>query len=117
MYQLKKLSLYVILDAYVTKNAIEDILNDDNEEIKNSLLLKYNLKVADEKISNYINYLNRELNEIENFLSTEDNIYFQIIGKDRVFFDTNLPKYKKKIVWFHSVDRYPFDYSIFFSNE
>lgn len=116
MYQLKKLSLYVILDAYVTKYAIEDIIKSDKSKIRNILLLRCKADIADNRINSYLQYLNSELNDIESFLDDESNIYWQILNSNRKFFDTNLPKHKKKIKWFHSVDRYPFDYTIFFSN-
>lgn len=110
----KKLSLFVILDAYVTKNAIEDFLKKDHLEIKNKLSNRNKLGTIDLKINNYVNYLKNELVEINQFLDDKENINWKIIELDKEFFDKNLPRLKRKIVWFHSIDRYPFDYSVFF---
>lgn len=114
MDNLKKFSLIVILDAYVTKNAIEDFLVVDQKEIREKLSNRYEETVINSKIEKYINYLKKELMEIEEFLNDENNINFQTVGHNRKFFDKNLPRHKRKIQWFHSIDRYPFDHNIFF---
>lgn len=113
MDNLKKLSLYIVLDAYVTKNAIEDLLSNGSEEIREELSHRCDQLTIDNKITKYISDLNAELKEIEEFLNDSENIHWVILGFDRKFFDKNLPKHKRKIQWFHSVDRYPFDYNIF----
>lgn len=113
MDNLKKLSLFIILDAYVTKNAIEDFLIDEPIKIKEKLSSRYVETTIDTKINKYILYLSKELDEIEEFLNDDDNIHWGILGLDRKFFDDNLPKHKRKIQWFHSIDRYPFDYNVF----
>jgi len=113
-YNLKKFSLFIILDAYVTKYAIEDFFKKDFTEVKNKLLIRYREKYAEDKISEYLLYLKNELNDINKFLEDKSNIHWIILEKDKEFFDKNLPKYKRKIEWFRSVDRYPFDYNIFF---
>lgn len=112
----RKFFLFVILDAYVTKNSIEEFLSRDDSIIINKLLTKYKKEVVDSKISKYKAYLLNELNDIECFLNDENNIYFKTLGYSRSFFDKNLPKHKRKIEWFHSVDRYPFDFNIFFND-
>lgn len=110
---LKQLSLYIILDAYVTKNAIEDFLSKNHTY--NSK--KYTENIFNIKLNNYIEYLNKELDEIEEFLNDNNNIHWTNLGTNRNFFDKNLPKYKRKIRLFHSIDRYPFDFNIFFNNK
>lgn len=112
----KQLSLIVILDAYVTKNAIIDFLAIDNGQIefRNTLIQNNSKNIS--KIDNYIKYLEQELEEIEEFLNDKDNIHWQMLGRNREFFDKSLPPHKRKIEWFRSVDRYPFDYSVFFNN-
>ncbi len=110
----KKLSLVIILDAYVTRNAIIDFLATDYSEFKDSLI-KNNPKNI-RKIDEHIKKLENELEEIDLFLSDESNIHWDILGLNKEFFDKSLPLHKRKIEWFRSVDRYPFDYSIFFSN-
>lgn len=118
MNKLKKLSLTVVLDAYVTKNAIEDFLDTDWSKVRNELLSrKYNSEQVDSRMNKYINYLNNELNDIEVFLNDSDNLHWSILGYNREFFDKNLPRYKRKIKWFHSVDRYPYDHSIFWTRQ
>lgn len=114
----KKLSLLVILDAYVTKNAINDFLySKDHREFRLNLIDKMtNPEKAMTKINNHINYLTQELKDIEEFLDDSENIHWATLGLKRELFDKNLPNYKRRIEWFRSVDRYPFDYSIFFSN-
>lgn len=113
MDNLKKLSLFLILDCYVTKNAIEDFLLEDSQPIREKLSHRYSSTVIDIKINKYICNLNNELKEIEAFLDDPYNIHWVILGYNRKFFDKNLPRHKRRIEWFHSVDRYPFDYNIF----
>lgn len=114
MHNLKKLSLFIILDCYVTKNAIIDLLGQDISELKADLAKKYKPNTIDFRINEYREYLKKELEDIEIFLNDEENIHFIILDKNRGFFDNNLPKHKRKIKWFHAVDRYPFDHNIFF---
>lgn len=115
-YNLKKFSLFVILDAYITKYAIEDFIIQDTKEVKDKLLIRYREEYAEDKISEYLLYLKNELTDINKFLEDTSNIHWTILEKDKEFFDKNLPKYKRKIQWFRSVDRYPFDYNVFFYN-
>lgn len=113
----KKLSLFIILDAYVTKNAIEHFFSQDHTEFKQSLIS--NAKNKDKiknKIDIYVDELSQELTDINEFLGDEENTHWQILGLNKEFFDRELPRYKRKIEWFRSVDRYAFDYRVFFSN-
>lgn len=107
----KKLSLRVILDAYVTKNAIVDFLSTDYSEFKEALVKKNPKNIY--KINSHLKRLKEELKEIELFLNDDQNIHWQILELDKEFFDKNLPAHKRKIEWFRSIDRYPFNYSIF----
>lgn len=117
MENYKKFSLYTILDCYVTKNAIEDFLTTDWSEYKKQLYSeKNNKEKINLKIINFINYLKNELDDIEKFLSDDKNFHWDILEKDRSFFDELLPTHKRKIEWFRSVDRYPFDHGVFFSS-
>lgn len=114
MYNYKKLSLIFILDQYVTRNAIIDFLSTDHSEFKDALIQSNSKNSL--KIDNYVKYLERELEEIDVFLNDEDNVDWQILGINKKSFD-KLPLYKRRIEWFRSVDRYPFDYKIFFPND
>lgn len=114
----KKYSLYVILDAYVTKNGIVDFLNSkDQKEFKESLISSAkNKKRVTNKINTWLDKLHQELEDIEIFLNDETNEYFHFLNLNRKFFDDNLPKHKRRIEWFNDVDRHPFNYSLFFTN-
>lgn len=113
MDNLKKLSLFIILDAYVTKNAIEDFILEEPTKMRENISRRNNIKTIDNRVKIYIEYLENELEEIEEFLNDSENIHWIILGLNREFFDKNLPRHKRRIQWFHSVDRYPFDYNIF----
>lgn len=117
MQNIKKLALIVILDAYVTKNAIEGFLISDHTEYLKNLSSKYKKQYREEKINSFIEYLRKELKDINEFLDDKDNIYLVILNKNREFFDKSLPKHKRRIEWFRSVDRYPFDYNIFIGDD
>lgn len=108
----KKLSLIVILDQYVTMNAIIDFLATDHTEFKDTLI-KSNPK-NEVKINNFIAGLQDELEEIQIYLNDEENIDWQCVGINKEFL-FKLPRYKRKIEWFRSVDRYPFNHNIFFN--
>lgn len=107
-------SLVIILDAYVTRNAIIDFLATDYSEFKETLV-KSNPKNI-RKIEDHIKKLKKELEEIDLFLNDKENFHWDILGLNKEFFDNNLPFHKRKIEWFRSVDRYPFDYTIFFND-
>lgn len=117
MYNYKKWSLYVILDAYATKNAIEYFLKQDWTSFKNAYINKYKDKErASKRLEKEIERFKKELEEIEDFLNDENNLHWSILGVNREIFDKNLPKYRRRIEWFRSTSRYPFDYSVFFSS-
>lgn len=112
---IENLYLHTILDAYVTKNAIEEFLDKDwsnfIDEYKKS---KKNQIKAEEKIQRYICYLKEENKIIDNFLNDKYHPAWEVLSLKKEFFDLYLPKYSRRIEWFHSVDRYPFDYNKFF---
>ena len=67
--RLKKLSLTIVLDAYVTKNAIEDFLSKDWSEFREQLVdKKRSQEKADDRMGRYRKYLEEELDNINCFL-------------------------------------------------
>ena len=109
---LKKLWLYV------TKNSIERFLEKDwSNFITSYKEKKKDRDRADRKINKYLKELELELANINAFLNDENGIAWQVVGQDREFFDANLPKHYRRIEWFHSVDRYTFEYKVFFPND
>lgn len=116
MNELKKYYLTLVLDAYVTKNAIEEFLNTDWSDFRLQQIQRGKNPIrVDFEMAEYKSELREELNNIEIFLNEKEEIHWVVLGYTREFFDSNLPKHKRKIKWFHDIARYPFDHSVFYN--